>query len=140
MVNKCTACGAMIPESNQMRKDCILDGSEALFEQLTNPDLLERALSILVNHRPSVYQKKLEAIKELLEKEKRKINELWIPTADHRPAQEDASSTGMVLAVKGQGAEAFVTVVKWSYCTPRAYPYWTRYPRLPRELEARSDA
>ena len=35
---------------------------------------------------------------------------------------------GRVLAVRGEGDEAYVTVVKWSFCTPKAYPLWRRYP------------
>lgn len=55
----------------------------------------------------------------------------WHNTYEFRPCAEDASATGMVLAVKGHGDDAFVTVVKWSYCTPKAYPYWMRFPQLP---------
>jgi len=55
----------------------------------------------------------------------------WRETAKQRPTAEDASETGMVLAVKGNGQDAYVTVVKWSYCTPKAYPWWMSYPRRP---------
>ena len=53
----------------------------------------------------------------------------WIRTADCRPCAEDASHTGMVLAYKA--SLNAVTVVKWGYCTPKAYPYWMPYPASP---------
>ena len=46
-----------------------------------------------------------------------------------RPCAEDASHTGMVLAYKA--SLNAVTVVKWGYCTPKAYPYWMPYPASP---------
>lgn len=55
----------------------------------------------------------------------------WIRTSDLRPTADDASATGMVMAVKANAGEPYVTVVKWSRCTPRAYPFWMRYPELP---------
>lgn len=54
---------------------------------------------------------------------------VWIRTADRRPEEQDASRTGMVLAVKSSGS--YVTVVRWAYCTPRAYPWWMPYPEAP---------
>lgn len=56
----------------------------------------------------------------------------WICTADQRPTLEDASYTGMVLAYKA--ASKAVTVVKWGYCTPKAYPWWMPYPTSPQEV------
>lgn len=53
----------------------------------------------------------------------------WVKTADRRPDREDASFAGQVLAVKN----GTVVVVKWSYCTPRAYTLWTRFPEPPKE-------
>lgn len=55
----------------------------------------------------------------------------WIRTADCRPCAEDASHTGMVLAYKA--SLNAVTVVKWGYCTPKAYPYWMPYPSPPEQ-------
>lgn len=53
----------------------------------------------------------------------------WIKTAERRPEAEDASRTGHVLAFRADGR--YVTTVKWSYCTPKAYPWWTRFPEGP---------
>lgn len=58
----------------------------------------------------------------------------WIRTAERRPVQEDAGKAGQVLAVKGSGKDAHVSVVKWSYCTPRAYPCWMPFPKAPESL------
>lgn len=53
----------------------------------------------------------------------------WKRTSEQRPTEADASSRSMVLAVK----DGDVTVVKWSYCTPKAYPWWTTFPEAPHE-------
>ena len=64
----------------------------------------------------------------------------WVCTAERRPGPDDASHTGMVLAVKGSGHDSFVTVAKWSYCTPKAYPFWVRYPALPEQEQGQPDS
>lgn len=55
----------------------------------------------------------------------------WISTAECRPEAHDASHTGYVLAVKQTDSGTYVTTVKWSYCTPGAYPYWKPFPPAP---------
>ena len=77
-----------------------------------------------------VFVRKSEAYALAIEALKEKDQEIrrWVRTRERRPGREDAGADGRVLAVRGEGDEAYVTVVKWSFCTPKAYPLWRRYP------------